>query len=127
MKETSPLLPLVRYTGAGAAATLSHYAVLMALVEWLRVLPAIAAGVGTCVGAAVSYAINRHFTFATSTPHAQAVPRFVTVALVLAVLNAAGVGFGTRVLGWPYLAAQVACTIVLLFAGFVMHRRWSFA
>jgi putative flippase GtrA len=127
MKESSPFLPFVRYTGAGALATLSHYAVLMAAVEWLRVLPALAAGAGACVGAAVSYAFNRRFTFAASTRHARAVPRFVMVALVLAALNAAGVDLGTRVLGWPYLAAQVACTIVLLFAGFVMHRHWSFS
>jgi putative flippase GtrA len=127
MKQASSFLPLVRYTGAGALATLSHYAVLMAAVEWLRVVPSIAAGAGACVGAAVSYAFNRRFTFRASTAHTQAVPRFVMVALVLAALNALGVDLGTRVLGWPYLAAQVACTIVLLFVGFVLHRRWSFA
>lgn len=127
MTQATLLVPLVRYTGAGLLATLSHYALLIAAVEWLRVPAPVAAGAGACLGAAVSYAVNRRYTFAANTRHARAVPRFVGVVILLATLNAAAVDLGTRVLGWPYLAAQVAATGVLVFAGYALHRRWSFS
>lgn len=127
MSQATLLLPLFRYTGAGVLATLSHYALLVAAVEWLGVPAPAAAGAGACLGAVVSYAVNRRYTFAASTRHRRAVPRFIGVVILLAALNAAAVDLGTRVLGWPYLAAQVAATGVLLFAGFALHRRWSFS
>jgi putative flippase GtrA len=121
-------LAFIRYTLTGGVATAVHYAVLLALVEWLGVPAPWAAGVGALCGAALGYLGNRHFTFqASGASHCQAVPRFLAVALAGAALNGLIVWLGTQLLGWHYLAAQVLATLVVLGLGYRLNRSWTFA
>lgn len=121
------LPPFLRYAAVGALATASHYLLLVLAVQGLGAPPAAAAGAGAVLGAGVSYACNRAFTFAARTRHADAIPRFALVTVALAAANAGLVQAGIDGLRLGYLLAQVIATLVLLFAGFALHRRWSFA
>jgi len=49
------------------------------------------------------------------------------VAALGAATNGAIVWTGTDVLGMHYLAAQVVATSIVVWSGFVLNRRWSFA
>ena len=121
-------MAFIRYSLTGAAATALHYTVLLALVELLGMAAAPAAGIGALCGAALSYLVNRRFTFQGSgASHGQAVPRFVLVALVGAALNSLIVGVGTQALGWHYLAAQALATLLVLALGYHLNRSWTFA
>ena len=116
-----------RYLVVGAAATAVHYVLLAALVELAGSAAAPAAALGAIVGALVAYAGNRHFTFAGRPPHIRSLPRFLAVAAFGAAANAAIVWTGTEAAGMHYLAAQVVATLFVLWSGFMLNRRWSFA
>lgn len=113
---------------SGGIATALHYAVLIALVEGLGLSAAPAAAIGTLCGAAVSYALNRRVTFAgTTAGHGHAVPRFIAVALLSALLNGVLVWVGIHMLGWHYMVAQVLATVLVMGLTFRLYRNWTFA
>jgi putative flippase GtrA len=116
------------YIIAGGIATAVHYAVLIALVEWAGLSAAPSAFIGALTGAVAAYLVNRHITFAGSTArHRQAVPRFMAIALVGAVLNGALVWLGVQQLGWHYLVAQALATVLVMGLTFRFNRLWTFA
>jgi len=118
--------PFVRYAGAGGVGTAVHYATLAIVVEAFGVSPAAATAVGAVAGAGVNYLLNYHLTFASKASHARTLPRFAAVAAVSAALNAAGMWYLTRRWHVHYLAAQLACTLVVLVLGYVANRAWTF-
>lgn len=120
-------MAFLRYSLVGAVATLAHYAVLLALVEWLHWPSPGAAATGATVGALVAYAGNRAFTFASTADVRTTLPRFALVALVGAGLNGLIVWVGTSGLGVHYLVAQVAASFVVLAVTFAFNRAWTFA
>jgi putative flippase GtrA len=118
---------LGRYLLVGLLATAVQYVLLVALVELAGAAPAPSAAFGAAGGAVAAYAGNRQFTFPGKGAHARALPRFLTVAAIGAATNGAIVWIGTKVLGVHYLAAQVVATVIVVWGGFVLNRRWSFA
>jgi len=116
------------YIVAGGIATAVHYAVLIALVEWFGVFAALSSFTGALFGALVAYVANRHITFSGSNArHIQALPRFMAIALLGAVLNGALVWLGVQQLGWHYLLAQALATLLVLGLTFRLNRLWTFA
>jgi putative flippase GtrA len=116
------------YLVAGGIATAVHYAVLIALVEWLVLAAAPSATVGALCGAGASYLLNRRMTFANSgAGHGQALPRFLAIALLGALLNGALVWLGVQQFGWHYLLAQALATVVVVGLTFRLNRLWTFA
>ena len=119
---------LSRYTVAGGLATATHYALMGGLVEYAGWPAGLASVAGAALGAVVGYALNRSWTFAGSdVPHRQALARFLAVAGVGALLNGALVWASTASLGWHWLAAQAAATLIVLLAGYSANRHWSFS
>jgi putative flippase GtrA len=116
------------YIVAGGLATAVHYAVLIALVESSSLTAAPAAAIGALSGAAVAYLLNRRKTFAgSSVDHAHALPRFMAIALLGAILNGALVWLGIQQFGWHYLVAQMLATVLVLVLTFRLNRLWTFA
>lgn len=120
-------MSFVRYTVVGGVATLVHYIVLVILVEGLGMNPPLAAALGAACGAMAGYAGNRRFTFVSDAPHRQALPRYLLVAAGGALANGTIVWVGTELFHWHYLPAQVLATALILVAGFVLNRTWTFA
>jgi putative flippase GtrA len=116
------------YIVAGGIATAVHYAVLIALVELSGMAAAPSASIGALCGAAVSYLVNRRITFTgSSSNHSQALPRFMAIALLGALLNGTLVWLGVQQLGWHYLLAQALATVLVLGLTFRLNRIWTFA
>jgi putative flippase GtrA len=115
----------LRYAGAGAIGTALHYAMLITLVQLARVDAVAASTAGAVAGALVNYVLNHRFTFASEKPHARALPRFALVSAAGVALNAA-VMAGVLAVVPRYLVAQVVATGVVLVAGFVANRTWTF-
>jgi putative flippase GtrA len=57
----------------------------------------------------------------------RALPRFLLVAALGAATSAALVFAGTEWFGLHYLLPQAAATALVLFGGFMLNRRWTFA
>jgi len=118
--------PFFRYSLVGAGATLLHYVVLTALVEWGHWPPGWAAVSGAACGAVFAYLGNRRHTFGTGTDHTQALPRFLAVAVMTAALSGGLVALGAQ-LGVHYLIAQAVASGTALLLGYRLNKRWSFA
>ena len=119
---------LSRYTLAGGVATASHILLMGVLIEAGGWPPGLASMAGAALGAVVGYGLNRAGTFAGhDVPHRQALARFLAVAGVGALLNGALVWASTASLGWHWLAAQAAATLIVLLAGYSANRHWSFS
>jgi putative flippase GtrA len=115
------------FAGVGFVATAAHYAVLIALVEILRLYAVLAALCGYIVGGAISYGLNRRHTFRSERPHEQAIWRFTVVAGIGFVLTYLFMTIFVDFGGIPYLLAQAATTALVMLWGFAAHRAWTFA
>lgn len=115
----------VRFAGAGAVGTLVHYAILLTAAGGFGVAVGWAAAAGAAAGACVNYALAHAYVFTSTQPHVVAMPRFLLIAGVGAVLNGLLVGWLAG-FGWHYLLAQVVTTGVLLCMNFAVSRAWIF-
>jgi len=114
------------YASVGVVATLAHYAVLLALVEGLGWRPVPATLHGYVVGGVVSYLLNRNHTFASDRPHLEAGWRFALVAFAGFCVTFATMRLGVDMLGAPYLPAQIATTLLVMFLTFGINKAWTF-
>jgi len=114
------------YIGAGGIATASHYAVTIAAVEAFAVPPVAATAAGFAVGAAIKYWLNYSVAFRSRARHAHAMVRFLVALAVMMALNTLIFALLEQGLGWHYLLAQVATTVLLIPPGYVLHRSWVF-
>ena len=117
---------LSRYALVGVAATLVHYAILITLVEAIgwRAVPATLCGY--VAGGVVSYLLNRRHTFASDRPHEEATWRFALVAFAGFCLTYGLMHVFVDRLSFPYLPAQVATTLMVMFVTFAINRAWTF-
>jgi putative flippase GtrA len=116
----------LRYGIVGAVGTALQYAILVSLVQFTQT-PAVAASTaGAIAGALVNYVLNHRWTFASSRTHEHALPRFAAVALAGIALNAIVMAEMLNFFGVHYLVAQIVATGVVLVAGFLANRAWTF-
>ncbi len=88
--------------------------------------PSLPAMLGALCGALVAYLGNHQFTFSSTARHRTALPRFLLIATIGAMLNGVIVWVGTTVLAWHYLLAQIAATVLVLFLTYELNRKWTF-
>jgi putative flippase GtrA len=110
----------------GGVGTVAHYAVLVALVHLAGLAPVPASTVGAVVGAFVNYTLNYRFTFASRRSHGVALPRFMVIAGLGILVNAAVMASVLAVLTNVYLVAQVVATGAVLLFGYLANRKWTF-
>jgi putative flippase GtrA len=120
------LTQFLKFAAAGAIGTACQYLTLVLWVEAARgpVVPGSLAGF--CVGALVNYFLARRYVFASSRPHAAALPRFGLVAGIGAALNT-GIVAALFHTGLHYLLAQVTATAVVLAWNYTANRIWTFS
>ncbi|MCA1952226.1 MAG: GtrA family protein [Hyphomicrobiales bacterium] len=114
------------FFGVGIVAAIVHYGLLVLLVEAFFYDSASAAGAGYLAGGAVSYMLNRAFTYDAARGHLDALWRFAIVALLGAGLTWLLMWLMTRGLGWHYLLLQGITTGIVLVWSFFAHKYWSF-
>jgi putative flippase GtrA len=115
-----------RYSLVGAIGTAVQYAILISLVRAGLAPAIVASSVGAIAGALVNYYLNSRWTFASTRAHEQALPRFAAIALAGIGLNAIVMAGMLTYVGAHYLVAQFVATGVVLVAGFVANRTWTF-
>lgn len=116
----------LNFVGVGAVATAAHYLTLFALVEGSLAHPAPASAAGAALGALVSYALNYRFTFAAQSPHRKTLPKFLAVAVFAMIVNFVLMHGLVTLLAFPYFAAQLAVTGLMLLLTFTANRNWTF-
>jgi len=115
----------LRFAAVGAIGTSAHYAILVVLVEELACRPDVGSLAGFCAGAVLNYMLARKYVFRARSAHRAAMPRFMLVASVGAILNTGIVAILVAV-RLHYLIAQVLATGAVLAWNFTANKRWSF-
>lgn len=117
----------VAFASAGAIGTVVQYALLFMLVESLSIHPVSASILGFLAGAAANYLLSHHWVFRSRRRHGETLSKFVTIASVGLMLNAAIMWTLISVGGVHYLLAQVTATGLVLLWNFLGNRFWTFA
>lgn len=115
-----------KFAFVGVLATAIHYSILAFLVELFRVPVILSTTVGFIVAAIVNYACNRRFTFESNAKHVVALPKFMTVALLGAALNAGVIAWFEAHTSVHYLIAQACATITVMGWNFTANAIWTF-
>lgn len=114
---------LARFALVGLAGMLVYFALLSALVEWLR-WPVMRA---TCCAFLLvvveNYLLHRCWTFRSAAPHGQALPGFLLVSVLGFCVNGAVMWAGVQRAGLNYLAVQAVATAVVVSCNFIGARR----
>jgi putative flippase GtrA len=116
----------VAFTGAGIAAAVVHYGLLIGLVQTGTLSPVPATLCGYVGGGIVSYALNRRHTYRSDRPHQEAMWRFAVVAAIGFLITWAVMHVLVERLALPYLPAQLFTTGLVLVWSFTAHKLWTF-
>ena len=122
-----PFGRFILFAFMGGVGTLVHYAALILLVSEFGVDPILASTAGAVSGALVNYILNYRFTFNSSQLHRQALPKFLAIAGLGFVFNAALMWLAVRVLALHYLLGQIIATCLVLIWNYMGNRHWTFA
>jgi len=114
------------YVFVGLAATVVHYAVLIALKEsgLLSSVPATLSGY--LAGGVISYRLNRSHAFKSDRPHHEALWRFVIVAAIGFVVTGLLMAVLHEYWGLHYLLVQVLATGSAMLWSFAANKFWTF-
>lgn len=113
---------LLRYALAGAAGTILHYAVLVALLPILT--PVVASTVGAIAGLIVNFQLAHKWVFQGRDGLRYPFVKFVIVAFAGIGVNAAILSL--MILYLPVMAAQLVATACVFLVGYVLNDLWSF-
>ncbi|MFI5014732.1 MAG: GtrA family protein [Hyphomicrobiales bacterium] len=121
-----PVRQILAFGGAGVAAAIVHYGLLIGLVQTATLAPVPATLCGYLGGGLVSYALNRRHTYRSERPHQEAVWRFAAVAGVGFLITWAVMHLLVDRWSLPYLPAQLLTTGIVLIWSFSAHKWWTF-
>ena len=111
----------MRFLVVGGIATITHYAILIALVELTGMRAVIATSIGYAVGVVTSFVLNRKYTFKNQSSVAKTFAKYCVIYVIGMGLNAAlMVAFMAQ--GAPYLLAQIFATAIVLVWSFLGSR-----
>jgi putative flippase GtrA len=116
----------VRFILVGGATTSCQYVVLTLLVELLHIKADLASSIGYGVGAAVSYVMNRFWTFKSDLSHAQSLPRFIVMIGIGLLLSFVVMHALVDIAGIHYLLAQVLTTGIVMLSNYLLASSWVF-
>jgi putative flippase GtrA len=117
---------ILRYAVAGGLGTAAHLGVLVLCVEVLGTGIVAGSVAGFCAALAVSYMLNRLWTFRGSRRESGRFWRYALVCVSGLVINTGLMVALVEWLQWPYLLAQLSVIFVVPVSNFVLSRHWAF-
>lgn len=124
---SDPALRFLIAGGLNAALNLALFRGLLRLFGDRPGMAWVAQAVAYAFCVAVSYVVNRTWTFRSGGAHGRQLPRFVTAHFGSLVLSSALIQTGVGVLHRPPVVCWVFATGVTTLANFVLQRFWVFA
>ena len=115
------------FASIGAIGTIGHYAILILLVQVMHTNVIFATTIGFIIGALINYLLNYRITFNSNKPHLEAFTKFILIASLGAVINAAIMTAGINMFCLHYLIIQVIATGFVLTLNFIANKYWTFA
>ena len=120
------LQQLFGYLISGAIATITHYTILIFLVEKLTINPLVASSFGFLAGAFTGFNLNKYFVFCDPNACKIACCKYVLMAGIGAILNITLLNFLINIVNFHYLLAQTLATISIVIGNFLCCKLWIF-
>jgi putative flippase GtrA len=117
---------LLRYAVSGGASALTHFGIGLALAEGLHVRAVAASSAGFVASIVVSYALQHAWVFRSTTGHAVAGSRFLTVTAAAFGLNTVVLWIGVEALHAPYPIVQAVALVAIPVLNYTLNSRWTF-
>jgi len=117
---------VLRFGAVGAAASATHVAVALILIEQVGLPIMTANGLAFAVAVLLSYIGNHSWTFARAGNHERHLPRFIAVSLAGFAVNQAIVFATVRLAGLPYIVGILIVILVVPAFTFLLSRSWAF-
>jgi putative flippase GtrA len=117
---------IIRYALAGGLGTAAHLGVLVLTVERLGAGVVTGSVAGFCAALAVSYLINRTWTFRDGRRQGGRFWRYALVCLGGLAINTGLMLALVEGLHWPYLLAQLSVIFIVPISNFLLSRHWAF-
>ncbi len=126
--RSSPLPGLLSFIGIGGGAALAFVVVSSLAVGLPTGLPKWVVS-AICYAAFIVpvYLLHRRYSFRSSAPHGQALPRYVAVQVGAVVLAALFSWVAYGIVGLPSLFAALLVSALTAGVNFIILRRWAFA
>lgn len=118
---------LFRFLVVGLVATVTHFLVVIAAVEFLAIDATMANGLAWAIALFVSYFGHYRWTFTAQGAHLEHLPRYIVVSLTGLTLNLSTVWLLNSQLGAHYLVATTIGVTLSIIATFTLSRLWAFA
>jgi putative flippase GtrA len=118
---------LFSYGIIGLVGTLTHFSILVLLVELFHLEPVISSSIGFIVTVIVSFYLNRRFTFRTKSN--QTTTTFIKYSVVSCsgfILNSAIMYSSVHIFSLHYSIAQAIVVVVLPISNFLLNNFWTF-
>ena len=115
------------FASIGAIGTAGHYITLILLVQIISIDPVFSSTIGFIVGALINYLLNYRITFNSNKRHRETLTKFLIVACLGAIINAAIMAAGLTMFDLHYLLIQLIATCLVLALNFTANKYWTFA
>lgn len=123
--RTARLFEIVRF-GLVGGTTLALYLGLFAILVGSGTSDFTGALVAATLAVALSYLLQRNWTFHSGAPLKRSLPAFLAIHAAGALVNAAIVGFGTGPMALPLAYALVAGAAVYGAFSYLLQKLWCF-
>ena len=114
-----------RYLISGGAATVLHWGI-MAFLMVAGLSPGTSTALGALAGALFNYVLQFHYTFRSSQPHVEVVPRYLLLTLLSWCANNALFAMLHGFASLSVVRAQILTTLCVTALNFVLYRRFVF-
>jgi len=116
----------IHFAAVGLVGTVAHYITLICLVSILSTNAVLASSAGYIVGAFVNYYLSFRFIFNSNKKHTDALPKFLSVAVVGFALNGILILVFIEYFLFYYLLSQVFATGIVLVWNYGANKAWTF-
>jgi putative flippase GtrA len=120
------ILKMLKYGLVGLLGTLLHFGSLFMLVEKLDMNPVIASAIGFILVLAVSYMLNKKWTFQVTSSGLKPLLKYTVVSGVGLLLNIGLLYTAVEWLHWNYLLGQCLVVVAVPLSNFVFNNYWTF-
>ncbi|MEM6544185.1 MAG: GtrA family protein [Pseudomonadota bacterium] len=119
-------LEIVRFLLVGLLSTATHFLVLVLLYRHLGFGIPIASVLSFFCSLAVSYVLNRSFTFRSQTEHRVGVPRYTVVTLSGLLWNVAIMCLMVERLQLNFYLSFVSMSVIVALNNYLLSKKWIF-
>ena len=119
---------MVRYGVVGVIGASIHFGTVILLVEEFRLNPVFSTAAGFSIVVAISYILNKHWTFKiVSKGKSYRFLKYIVVSCLGFGINVSIMYYVVNIAHWSYILGQSIVTVVIPVSNFTLNKFWTFS